>query len=117
MKDATIFANIDTNLLAKFKAFHQSNPRIWFEFKRHCFEIKKARNRYSHWAVIASVRWQHDLNPTNEAFKINNDYISLYARLMIHNYNEFDGFFELRAMKESDRKISMEEINRMEGAK
>ena len=109
MKDTTIFENIDTGLKAKFKAFHEANPAIWIEFKRRCFEIKKARDRYSHWAIIAGIRWDHDLNPTNEPFKINNDHISLYARLMIFHHSEFEGFFELRKMKALDRHVSEEE--------
>lgn len=117
MRNAEIFNNIDAGLLARFKAYHNDNPHVWREFKAKSFELKAARDRGSHWLILNAVRWANDVKATNEPFKINNDFASIYARLMIYNFPEFEGFFELRAMKASDRKLSNEEINRKEGSK
>lgn len=107
-----IFQNIDKRLLQKFSNYHRENPDVWFAFEAKCHEIyAHGRTKYSGWVIINAIRWEHDLTST-DAFKINNDFIALYVRLMIHHYPEFEDFFEMRQMKASGRKDSAEERRR-----
>jgi hypothetical protein len=99
-----IFDNIDKKLLEKFKRFHLENPGIYKEFRFKAYQIKATnRKKYSGWTIINSIRWDHDVSSTGDVFKINNDFIALYVRLLIYHDPSFSNFFELRTMKESNR--------------
>jgi hypothetical protein len=107
-----IFPDVDAPLVARFAAYHAAHPTVFDEFERRSFKMRNAgRTRYSQWTIIQAIRWHHDLESA-EPFKINNDFIALYARLMIHEHPEFLGFFELRLMKTSGRAMSHEEMAR-----
>jgi len=108
MSDKSIFDNIDKGLLAKFKQYHQENPEVFRKFKAYAEQMKDVRDKYSAWNIISKIRWDTDLQ-SGDVFKINNDFIGLYARLLIYKAPEFLGFFELRAMKAFDRRESTEE--------
>lgn len=109
-----MFENMDKELLARFKTYHLENPHVWDAFKQASFDIQTAgQKKYSAWIIVNKIRWDHDIKANGNAFKINNDFIAIYARLMIHNHPEkFSNFFELRATKSTRRKISREEKKR-----
>lgn len=110
MSSAEIFSDIDKKLLNKFKTFHLENPDVYKMFKQYALKIKATgRSKYSAWTIINVIRWEHDVRSTGDVFKINNDYIALYARLLIYHDGTFEEFFELRTMKKSDRRSSDEE--------
>ncbi len=108
MKDSAIFDGIDENLLQKFKKYHMTYPEVYREFKKLAYKMIGIRKKYSAWTIINVLRWNFDLKH-EEPFKINNDYIALYARLLIYHDSQFEGFFELRTMKAFDRRESSEE--------
>lgn len=106
----TIFQDIDDQLLQKFKVFHIENPDIYATFRRYALKIKQTgRKKYSGWTIINAIRWDHDIKTSGDVFKINNDFIALYTRLLIFHEPSFEGFFELRKMKASDRRYAAEE--------
>lgn len=105
-----IFGNIDKKLMEKFKKYHKENPHIYREFKRYALEMKKVRNKSSAWLIVNRIRWDFDIKSnSDEVWKISNDYIAVYARMLIYNNPEFEGFFTLKAMKPSGRVLSNEE--------
>lgn len=114
MNEATdIFANIDPNLLKKFKRFHQANPHVYREFKSKARQIKNTgRSKYSGWVIVNAIRWEYDVRTRGEVFRINNDFIALYVRLLIYHQPEFRDFFEMRSMKPMNRKESSDECYR-----
>ena len=94
-----IFDEVDDDTLAKFNEYHMSNPDIFKLFKDLANQTKDAgRNTYSAKSLMEVIRWNKSLVP-GDTFKINNDYTSLYARLLIAQDSSFDGFFELRQIK------------------
>lgn len=56
------------------------------------------------------MRWDSDLSTKDDVFKISNDYIALYARLMVYRYPEFEGFFELKRMKPKRKRFDSAQI-------
>ena len=107
-----LFDEADPALLAKFKVFHQKNPFLYAKFKEYAYMIRsKGHKKYSAWTIINIIRWEEDLKTTGSVFKISNDFIALYARLLVYHDKSFEGFFELKKMKRV-RKISREEIER-----
>lgn len=106
---SNVFANIDKNLLKRFKAYHLKHPEIYLQFREMALQIRNTgKTKYSAWTIINVIRWNYDLM-NDEVFKINNDFIALYARLFIHHNPHFEGFFELRTMKPFNRRQSNEE--------
>lgn len=101
-----LFGDVSPKLLEKFKQFHAENPQIYEAFKRFSFEIKGlGRTRYSHWAVANRVRWHFNTQIQGEYdFKLSNDFITIYARLLVWNCPEFTDFFTLKACN-ANRKV------------
>lgn len=111
--NSEIFLEADPILFQKFLRFHEKNPNLWIRFRALSFEVKATkRKRYSAWTIINVLRWEHDVRTQGDVFKISNDFIALYARLMIATYPEFDGFFEIKKMKRKRRHFSQEELMR-----
>ena len=109
-----LFECVDAGLVERFNAYHAAHPDVFRAFVRHAKEMRATgRRRYSQWTIVQAIRWSHDLQQSGASFKINNDFIALYARLMIHEYPDFAGFFELREMRETGRRVSHEESQRV----
>jgi len=108
-----IFPEADARLIRRFVEFHIANPQVFQEFRKRAGEMKATgRKKYSAWVIIQIVRWHCDLATVGDVFKINNDFIALYARLLMAEHPRFQDFFELRRMKPIRRQISREEAER-----
>lgn len=95
-----VIPDADPRLVERFVSYHRRHPQVWKLFIRYARQMRDGgnRKRYSAWAIINRIRWDHDMEKT-EVFKIANQYIAVYARLAMHVYPEFEGFFDLRPMK------------------
>lgn len=93
----------------KFKQYHTDNPKVWDLFKRFAYDMRNTgRETYSAEIIINQIRWHHDIESKGgEAFKINNDYKPMYARMLVYKYPEFKDFFKFR--KVTSRGIGSEE--------
>ncbi len=96
-----VFENIDPSLLAKFREFHSANPHIYREFRENALILKNSgRLKSSAWLIINKMRWDFEISTnSNTEFKISNDFIALYSRLLIFRDPSFLGFFTLKPMK------------------
>ena len=83
-----------------FWDFHRANPEVYTLLLRKARQARaKGKTKYSMRAIWEVVRW--DLNVTStdvnqNAFKLNDHYVPHYARLIMDQNPEFEGFFELR---------------------
>jgi hypothetical protein len=110
LKIPGIFNEVDKGLLKRFDTFHKENPEVYSKFKELSYEMRgSGKDHYSGWTIINVIRWEYDLNTRGDVFKINNDFIALYVRLLIYQDPTFAGFFELRKMKKSNRRSSDEQ--------
>lgn len=101
------FSKYPPEVLNRFKKFHKENPQVYEEFVNTAKRMKRTgRTRYSARTIIEVLRWTRDIGTTGEVFKINDDYVPIYVRLLIHNYPEFNGFFELRKIRSGGFKSS-----------
>lgn len=99
-----VLSEADQALVKRFTKYHAEHPEVWANFKKYAAEMQATgRKRYSAWAIINRIRWDHDLLKTEE-FKISNDYIALYARVAIHIEPSLAGFFATRPMKSQREK-------------
>lgn len=111
-----LFAGVaDTGLVERFISYHLANEDVYADFveRARCARAS-GRVRYSHWTIIQSIRWDRDMRTFgDDVFEVNNDYIALYVRMAVSDFqDELGGFFELRKMKPAGRKVSREEARR-----
>jgi len=77
--------------------FHRERPEVYELFKRYTFQVIQAGYvHYSADAVIHRIRWHvHIEKRAKDEFKLNNHYVSYYARLFMREFPEHQ-IFELR---------------------
>lgn len=102
-----------------FKQFHAENPEIFTEFLALARKIKNTgRKKYSAEAILQVLRWHRDIQTTGEPYKISNNFRSMYARLLVYNYPEFQGFFTMHGLEDNrvfgEKAISEKELRRQE---
>lgn len=84
----------------KFELYHKQNPQIFELFQKFARRAKQAGfKRFGAKAIMERVRWEVYIeDPSDEQFKINNNYTSRYVRLLEKTNPEFKGFFEKRTL-------------------
>jgi len=107
-----LFDGYPESVRKRFKDFHSNNPHVFQEFRKLAFQMKETgRKKYSARTIIEVMRWNFNLNTGGDVFKVNDDYVPIYARLMIYHHPEFAEFFELRKVRSKGHK-SAEQIAR-----
>lgn len=85
--------------MINFQQYDSDNPQIWREFVKFSKEAKrKGFDHYSAKGIFEIIRW-HTTTSGNDQFKLNNNYHADYARKMMREYPEFDGFFRTREIR------------------
>lgn len=85
--------------MKSFKTYHEENPKIYLEFKKYTFEAKiKGFKHYSAKGIFELIRW-HSTVGVNDGYKVNNNYHPDYARLLMSEFPEYKGFFNVRELK------------------
>lgn len=90
-----LFGPTDT-LDERFLEFHEANPDVYAELVKLCRNVKsRGRERWSINAAFEVLRYSR-LQTRGDEFKLNNSHRALYARLIMENEPDLDGFFETR---------------------
>jgi hypothetical protein len=92
----------------RFLEFHQANPAIYEMIVRFCRDVRKynAKRRTSIDLIWGRLRWELsiEVNPMGlEDYKLNNDFRSRYARLVMAQEPDLDGIFEVRELTEGTK--------------
>ena len=86
----------------QFNAFHETNPSVLDELVDLADQmVLHGYDRGSIGMLFEVLRWERMLetdDPSSE-FKLNNNYRSRYARLIVQTYPRFEGFFETRNLR------------------
>lgn len=88
------------DLADQFQQFHQANPHVFTALRALALQLKRrGLRKYGMKGLFEVLRWQHAMYTDDPAsdFKLNNNYTSFYARLLMEREPELDGFFEVRA--------------------
>ena len=94
----------------RFKKWDKANPKIRPAFEKMAAKIKTdGRKRYSAYDIFSVIRWHRDIKTVGDNFKIHNDYIPIYVRILIHNHREFLGFFVLRPIGSKSDPVELKE--------
>lgn len=87
----------------QFERFDAANPQVYEEIVRRARQMKvRGYRHYGMHTILHVIRWHTDMKTAGEPFKINNNYSSRYARKLISEYPEFEGFFSTRTLKGGD---------------
>lgn len=81
----------------RFAAFHAANPHVYDSLRDMALTLKAQGSRqYGMKALFEVLRFNNALRTQGDAFKLNNNYTSHYARLLMDEVPELAGFFETR---------------------
>ena len=84
-----------------FEKHHQANPEIYDMFVRFAKEAAEKRTYYSAKSIFHRIRWETMISDKDGDFKIDDGWISHYARKFMTDYPQHEGFFSIRHRKES----------------
>ena len=84
----------------QFLAFHAANPHVYAELRRMAINLKRQGTlRYGIGGLFEVLRWRYAMQTTGSAFKLNNNWRSRFARLLMDNEPELADFFETRELQ------------------
>ena len=80
-----------------FQAFHAANPKVYERIVGMTFELfHRGFTRCGIEMIFSQLRWMYYLQTKGDNYKLNNNYRALYARKVMQDYPELDGFFRIR---------------------
>lgn len=86
----------------RFEKFHEENPRIYEILVKEALNLKeKGFKQFAISTIYERVRWLYIIETRGEGFKLNNNYRSEYARLIMKQVPELKGFFRTRTLTRS----------------
>ena len=88
------------SISADFRRFHEANPQVYQEIVRLARLAKEfGHQRWGIGAIIEVVRWNNTITTEGEAFKINNNFRTAYARLVMATEPDLKDFFYTRTQR------------------
>lgn len=89
-----------TNIDERFNEFNANHPHIFNLFCTFALQVKARGKKIGAKAIAERIRWEIYFElPKLEEYKINNNYISRYARLAVKKYPELITVFNFRSLK------------------
>lgn len=86
----------------RFLRFHEENPHVYDLLRRFSLQARRrGRTRFSIDAIYHRARWHTQIETTDPDWKLNDHYTSRYARKLMDEEPELEGFFELRDLRRS----------------
>ena len=98
----TFWESPGRTLREKFDRYHTDNPHVYDLLVRMARQAQQAgHKRYGMKSLFEVMRWKMTVETSGDSFKLNNNYTAFYARKVMAEYPELDGFFALREQKPS----------------
>jgi len=105
--------NTGKSIQAAFEEYHKTNPKVYAAFCRMAFKaIKLDKKKISFKLMGNVIRWHYFIKPrpvdknqitmpgdTIRNFKLNDAYLSRYARLFIKEFPDFAPYIEMRELR------------------
>ena len=83
----------------KFFTFHKSNQHVYKNLVAMARQYRRRHGKNSKVGIKMlweKLRWDYRMSTEHGEFKLNNNYPSYYARLIMQATDDLDGVFELR---------------------
>ncbi|MEN9917059.1 MAG: hypothetical protein RLY40_991 [Pseudomonadota bacterium] len=82
-----------------FKDYDEKHPQIYAMFEKFALQIAQKRKYYSAKSIFHRVRWETDIGDSDAQFKIDDGWISHYARKFIDKNPSYKDLFQFRVRK------------------
>ena len=112
--DGEVITAMQNNMHGKwtkenFEEFHKNNPEIYILFIKFTnMVIERKRKYYSAKAIFHRIRWESMISSDTHQllgdYKIDDGWISHYARMFMDDFPQHQGFFQKRDRKNSYHK-------------
>lgn len=92
----------ELNMQERFELFHKLNPRVYKELVMMARQLRRNGVKKAGIKMLWEVlRWDFYLttNDPNSKFKMNNNFHSRYARLIMEKEKRLNGFFRTRGLR------------------
>jgi hypothetical protein len=88
----------------RFLAFHEANPHVYIRLREMAFELlEHGVRRWGIKALWEALRYENALRTFGRSeYKLNNNYPSRYARMLMERNFDLDGFFEVRERRNGE---------------
>lgn len=93
-----LFASTES-IVEAFERFHRENPHVYEALRTRALRAKRRGYRPGIGCLFEVLRWSHGMTTAGDEFLLNNNYRSHYARLLMANEPELEGFFEVRKLR------------------
>lgn len=90
-----LFSDLSPRIVEQFITYHKTHPLVFEIFTKYAHEARRRWSHFSAKAICERMRWEMNLSIDGE-FKLNNNFPSCYARLLIFEDKSFGDFFEIR---------------------
>tara|TARA_B110000858_G_C17534492_1_gene350695 strand:- start:113 stop:412 length:300 start_codon:yes stop_codon:yes gene_type:complete len=84
-----------------FKKYHEENPSVYSLFERFSLEMASKKKNFSAKCIFHRIRWETAVTNTTVDYKIDDGWISHYARMFVEKHPKYKDFFEFRTRKNS----------------
>lgn len=87
----------ELTIAERFDAFHEANPHVADALEALAGQWLARHKRVGMKALVERLRWESGIQTTG-VWKLNNNFTSLYARLLLARHPEWVGRIETRAL-------------------
>jgi hypothetical protein len=96
-ENLTYRSNPPTKIELAFIQFHLKNQHVYAALEELALRAQKAGvTKLGIGALAETLRYSAALQTKGDAYKLNNNFRALYARMLIRNHPELRGLIELR---------------------
>lgn len=90
----------DSSIESRFRRFHAQNPHVYQMFKQFTIEaISKGRQKIGAKMIAERIRWYSEVESSGDQFKLNNNFVSRYVRMLEREDPRLVSVFERRSLK------------------
>lgn len=90
---------VDQSIQARFERFHAANPDVYQELVRLARKLRnQGLDKYGIVGLYEVLRYDRTLSTDGKPFKLSNDFRSRYARLIMSQEPDLQGFFQTREL-------------------
>ena len=95
-----LFQEIQPHIVKSFQKYHEKNPKLYEYFKRFSNEaFLSGRSRFGAQMIFERIRWYTQIETTGDIYKVSNNHISCYSRLIMIEDPKFMTFFKCKRSK------------------
>lgn len=89
------------SLRERFAIFHARNPHVYEALRSLALRMRhKGIKRYSIAGLFEILRYDYTMQTQGDEFKLSNSHRAFYARLLMEQEPQLEGFFELRTQED-----------------